>query len=369
MLWIISLLREPFIKKTITEEVPFVVICMPIHNEEKVIWEKLTSLNQLIYPRDKLKILIGSDCSTDKSNQLIEQFDSWTFAHEIIQFKERQGKPQMVNNLVELSNKTVPEAKIILLTDASVFLSDTTLLKMMELFSDSRVGLVDSKLIGLSKSGNIGASESFYLKWENRIKELESNNFGALAGPFGGCFAFRRNLFKPIPRNFMVDDFFIALIILSQNYACLHCKDALTYEGTSEELAEEIRRKRRIGSGNMQNLAYFKNWLIPPRTLAAWCIFSHKVLRWISPILMLISLIAASIYLLQVNIILFYTLLSFMVLTVMISVLASNNTQILKIPVLRHIIYFVCMNFALLQGFYNYITGIKSNVWQPTKRY
>ncbi|MCK5463763.1 MAG: glycosyltransferase, partial [Bacteroidales bacterium] len=59
---------------TLTDVLPFVSIIMAVHNEEKVISEKFQSLYDTGYPGDRFELLVGSDGSSDKTNDILEEF-------------------------------------------------------------------------------------------------------------------------------------------------------------------------------------------------------------------------------------------------------------------------------------------------------
>lgn len=105
-----------------------------------------------------------------------------------------------------------------------------------------------------------------------------------MIGPFGGFYALRKNLYQLIPENFLVDDFFICMNVLKQNFKSIADPDAIAYEEVSEDWKQEYKRKARISAGNFQNLIHFENLLLRFNS-TSFCFFSHKVLRWLGPFL------------------------------------------------------------------------------------
>src|SRR5689334_14043502 len=53
---------------------PSVSIILAVHNEERVLAQCIESVTTLDYPRDRIEILIGSDGSTDTTNDLLQRF-------------------------------------------------------------------------------------------------------------------------------------------------------------------------------------------------------------------------------------------------------------------------------------------------------
>jgi cellulose synthase/poly-beta-1,6-N-acetylglucosamine synthase-like glycosyltransferase len=345
------------------EEFPFISVLIAAFNEEYVIESKIESLLKSDYPPERMEILVGSDASTDTTNQILKQLNE---AHPMIQvrlFKERTGKPGVVNQLAESAR-----GEILVITDANVIVDTNTLSEIVRRFKPERVGLVDTRMINtMLKKDGISHQEKFYISREVKIKQHESLLWGSMMGPFGGCYAVRKSLYTPVPDYFLVDDFYINMSVLKQGYHCISNIDARVYEDGSNNLGEEFRRKKRISAGNYQNLSEFGSLLFSRSPGVAFSFLSHKVIRWIVPFLVLITL-SISIYLSpQSPIYLLLTLLQLAVIAIPLIDYLLRKIKIHSLP-LRFISHFVLMNLALLAGFFKYIGGIKNNVWQPTKR-
>ena len=142
---------------------------------------------------------------------------------------------------------------------------------------------------------------------------------------------------------------------------------AICYEDIPNEMKDEFRRKVRISSGNFQNLSRMKLFLLNPFHAAGFCFISHKYLRWITPLFILVSLVCS--YLLMSNSVIFKILFFGELGLLLIPFLDYFLKKIkLNIKLIRFISYFTMMNLALIIGYVNYRKGIKSGVWKPTKR-
>ena len=345
------------------EKLPRVSVLIAAYNEEEVLERKIRSVLEGEYPEDRLEILVGSDASTDGTNLLLERLAG---DHPRIRpyfFEKRTGKPGVINRLV---NDAAGE--ILVITDANVLLDTDTLGAMMAPFGEPEVGLVDSMMINthLRKDG-ISRQERFYISREVQIKHNESLIWGAMMGPFGGCYAVRRSLFRPVPGHFLVDDFYINMSVLRQGSKCISNTGARVYEDVSNDLWEEFRRKKRISAGNFQNLKAFGSMLVKGPPGVPFCFFSHKVLRWLVPFLVIITL-STSLWLGgEKGIYRVLAMLQLAVLALPVIDLFLRKIKIHALP-LRFISHFVWMNVALFAGFIRFLGGIKSNVWQPTRR-
>ncbi len=346
-----------------SETLPTLSIVIAAHNEEKVLREKLDSILQSAYPQDLIEILIGIDASSDLSALIAEEYQSKFAACQVFVFKERQGKIKIVNALV-------PKAQhaIIVLTDANVLFTEQTLMQLQAPFIDPLIGLVDTtmKHYGLKNTG-ISVPESAYIAGEVLLKEAEGKLWGAMMGPFGGCFAFRKRCFEKIPEHFLVDDFYINMICIEKGLRCVTQTEAIVLEDVSNDLLIEFKRKIRISSGNFQNLRRF--WpLLFKFNWVSFTFFSHKVLRWILPVL----LIAMTLQIMQKHTqSWFYELLYFGLLLIPIAFVVDylSRQRGVHLVWLRFVIHFISMNIALLIGLFRFFGGIRSSVWQPTKRH
>ena len=342
---------------------PRITVIIAAYNEEEVIEEKFHSIIQGSYPTDRLEVLIGSDASTDSTNSILERLSKAHNNLRIFLFDKRTGKPGIVNSLVEKSN-----GEILVLTDANVMLESDTLSALVAPFSDPDTGLVDTRMINKQhKKEGISRQEKYYISREVKIKYQESLLWGTMMGPFGGCYAVRKSLYKPVPSNFLVDDFYINMWVLQQGARCISNIEARVYEDVSNDQREEFRRKKRISAGNFQNLATFGRLLFSGRSGISFCFLSHKVIRWFVPILVLLSF--GTSLTLGLNHPLYLVLAAVHLLVFILPVIDHilRKIHIHTIP-LRFISHFVLMNVALMAGLFRYIGGIRSNVWQPTRR-
>lgn len=344
------------------EDLPLVSIIIAAHNEEALIRDKIISVFNSNYPKNKIEVLVGSDCSTDNTNKLVGELSNKFLNLQLIEFKIRSGKISIVNQLVKKAKND-----LIIMTDANVLFDKQTIFELVKHFKNSTIGLVDSKMqnIGIKKDG-ISFQEKTYISSEVSVKQGESLLWGAMMGPFGGCFAFRKNLWGEIPSHFLVDDFYLNMLILEKGFKSINEPKALVFEDVSNNLKDEFNRKIRISTGNFQNLFHFKHLLFD-FSWVAFVFFSHKVLRWFTPFLILIILLILP-FLVEKENIYFYFLIgisicfSLVIIDIMLKSVKINSW------ILRFLTHFTLMNCALFIGFLKYTKGVKSSVWEPTKR-
>lgn len=345
-------------------DLPFISIIIAAFNEESVIGEKIQSVLNSNYPKEKLEILVGSDASVDQTIPVVHKLSETEPLIRYFDFSERRGKPSVVNDLVHHA-----KGDILVLTDANVFFSADTIPGLARHFKNPEIGLVDTHMVnmGLKKEG-ISYQEKAYISREVKIKHLESLTWGTMMGPFGGCYAIRREDFSDIPPHSLVDDFYINMKVLEKGKKAVNELNAVVYEDVSNDLRAEFRRKIRIATGNFQNLRRFGHMLWPPLSGTAFAFLSHKVIRWFGPVFLIIALLA-NIQLVSRHWVYIVTLSGQLFLMFGVPTLDWLFKKVnIHIAPLRLVVHFYSMNLALLIGMFRYIKGVKSGVWKPTPR-
>ena len=364
LLWLLATDKKPVYKTySSSDNLPIVSVIMAAHNEEQVLEQKIASIMQTHYPADRFEVIVGSDCSTDRTNEIL-QLAANTYPNlSFIDFKERQGKVAIMNNLVDRA-----KGEILISTDANVLLDPLTIFELVKYFKDDSIGLVDSQMVnkGLKRTG-ISIQENVYITHEVMIKYREGLLWGTMMGPFGGCYAIRKEHFTKPPVNFLVDDFYISMKVLEKDKKCINALEALATEDVSNKISQEFKRKVRIGMGNFQNLKEFKNLLWPLHKPIAFAFLSHKVIRWFGPLIMLFAF-ALSVFLSFSSF--FFKIMVVIQLGIILLSLVDVLLKSIKIHILplRFATHFLTMNLALLVGLIKHIKGVQSNVWQPTQR-
>ena len=348
---------------------PPVFVLMAAHNEEDVLEEKLAGLAAQDYP-GPMVFHVGSDCSTDRTNEILKNWSARDPRFRAAFFTSRQGKPNIINQLAATAGKE----GVFVLTDASVMLRHDTISALVHpMANDPRIGVVDATMVQTGgKAEGIGGAEATYINREVAIKRAEGQRWGAMIGPFGGCWAIRAEAFKPVPGNFLVDDFFLCMAAYEAGWQGISSKEAIVYEGVGQSIKDEFRRKVRISSGNWQNLVRFRHlWWPPFKNSLAFAFFSHKILRWWTPFFVLTGTICVLLLLLTLGN--HWATPLFALLLGLVPALAAADFALaalgIHLRVLRGLRYFLAMNAALMVGFFRYLTGIQSNVWQPTQRH
>lgn len=332
---------------------PTVGVVFAAYNESAIIEAKIRSIYQTNYPVHLLSVWIGSDLSTDGTDDIIRKLQSEFPRLHLHVNQSRSGKSATINTLVDRT-----EADVIIATDANILFTEETIEQLIRPIALEKAAAVAGNLT-YSNGGvlnSTAANEKAYLSIENSIRRAESRKHGICFGMEGGLYSMKKSLWQPIPPNTFMEDFFQTVQLIARNETVLFNESAIGIEDVSTSLREEYKRKIRISIGNWQNLIRFYPLILKKPYPFGILFLFHKVLRWLTPHLYLIALIAG---LLDVY------WFSFAILLVG---LPLSQFILLAFGIATPLTYFYTMNAALFVGFFRYLKGVKSSVWQPTKR-
>jgi len=182
---------------------PLVSFIVAAHNEESAIADKLRNVLASDFPRRQMEVLIGSDGSSDRTEEIVRKFRADGVG--LISFPQQQGKSAMQNRLVAAAS-----GEVLVFTDADSLLAPDSLGLLLENFADPGVGIVTSHPRYLNGTATaVAENESLYFRYEGWLRERESAQ-GLLAMASGPLFAMRRPLWRPLDPN-LGDDFVLPL--------------------------------------------------------------------------------------------------------------------------------------------------------------
>lgn len=343
--------RKPKLPELPTQ-LPRVSILFAAYNEEKVLSEKLESILATDYPNNLIEIIVGSDMSNDRTDDIVDKFHARFGNVHLFRTKRRSGKSAIMNELAKMA-----KGELIIATDANIIFTPQTITELVKPFAMAKIGAVAGTLTYAQGVQNAtSTSEASYLSLENKIRQAESNHFGYCLGMEGGLYAIRKGLWSSIPQNTFMEDFFQTMMLLKNGWQIHYSSEAIGIEDISTSIQEEYRRKIRISIGNFQNLSRFSHLIVVRPFPIGTTFVLHKVLRWTTPLLALMALLSGM-----------FTPYWPYLTTVLFLVPVSQILWIKVFPP-NALAYFCTMNLGLLVGFFKYLGGIKTSVWQPTKR-
>lgn len=341
--------RMPGVNDTIS-------LLVAVYNESDILVKKIQNLRDISADSNDLEILIGSDGSTDGTNELLQSCALPNLKVEL--FPNRRGKAAVLNDLFAIAS-----GKIIVLSDANTFFDRNTVQKLVCHFQDSTVGAVTGELRLESDHTSLsGLGEVSYWTYENMIKRRESDILTTL-GATGAVYAMRRELFTPLPTEKVVmDDFLIALNIIKQGYRVRYEPGALAYERSTGTVEGEFKRKVRIGAANFHGMTEFFQLLHPRHGFVAFALWSHKIIRWCVPFF-LIAMFSCSVLLNEQS--LFFHRVVMVELVFAGAAVGGFLCEKFRLPIgiLSFPYYFLAMNAALFVGFIKFLLGRQRPTW------
>ena len=334
---------------------PSVEVILIVRNVAPIINEKIESLFALDYPENKFKIIIISDNSTDDTVSIINQLNNSSI--RCIDNKDKSSKSAGLNQAIALS-----DAEILLLTDARQKHEPSSLKHLVAHFSDSTIGAVSGELILIDPETNeFSKGMDAYWRYEKFIRGLESD-IDSVAGVTGAIYAMRREYYQPIPAETLLDDVLIPMNLVMNSRKVKFESKAIAYDVPSDDLSREKIRKTRTLAGNWQLLELNPSLLNPLKNPIWFQFISHKILRLITPMLLLLILIS-NFYILSDSII--YALFFVGQVVAYGLVFVSDFFPILKSfkPLKIWRSFLVLMWFTWL-GFWSFITRQHLAIWK-----
>jgi cellulose synthase/poly-beta-1,6-N-acetylglucosamine synthase-like glycosyltransferase len=338
---------------------PNITVLITAYNEEKAIRHKLQNTLAIDYPKDKLEILVASDGSTDKTDEIVREFSGEGV--KIFRQEGRVGKTITQNNAVELA-----KGEIILFSDATSDYQADVLRKMTPSFADEKIGCVAGKLIYIDKErSGVGKGAKSYWSYETFIKESESRAC-SLIGASGCLYAVRKSAYKPMYAE-ACSDFLIATVLYEQGLRTVYEPNAICTEETNKRTDKEMQMRVRVISQTFTDLWRNLSMLNPFKSgFYAIELISHKVFRYAVPVFLFCLLISSAF--LAVSSV-FFTVCLILQFGFYLSALiawllekSGKSPRILAIP-----LYFVLTNLASLIGFYKFLRGEHYARWEPIR--
>jgi cellulose synthase/poly-beta-1,6-N-acetylglucosamine synthase-like glycosyltransferase len=329
---------------------PVAIVCS-LYNEEKVIARKIENFYRLDY--GDVELYLGLDGCTD--NTMAEIRRAVRDDRVKVFSYPRGGK---VSVLIALLNEV--HQPFVVMTDANSMFRPDAVTRLMERMKEG-VGVICGRLVLADEAGQSG--EGIYWRIETFIKKVESD-FGSVIGANGAIYLFRRELFEPLPPNTINDDFSISMRIYERGHAVVYAQDAIAEEQLVTSDAEEFRRHVRDAAGHFRAMAYLWRLLNPFRGKRFFFYFSHRVLRWAVPFLLLIALVS--------NAFLAVEYPTYRVILALhcagYALMAAVHFMGIRWKPLYIPYYFMLVNAAILLGFFKNTLGLQKTAWESTRR-
>ncbi|MEM9858922.1 MAG: glycosyltransferase family 2 protein [Bacteroidota bacterium] len=343
------------------EDLPSVSLIIACYNEADLLHEKVKNTLELKYPKDRLKIIFVTDGSNDGSDALLKQYEGIEVFHK----NERAGKLAAVNRVMDHV-----KTPIVAFCDANTYLNEHAMFNLVRHYKDEKVGAVagEKTIYQGDKENAASSGEGAYWKYESALKKMDSE-LCTVVGAAGELFSVRTELFEKVDHSIIIEDFYLSMRIVQKGYRTVYEPGAYAMETGSASVKEEEKRKVRIAAGGIQSIVklsgllnFFKYGIITFQYV------SHRVLRWTLTPLLLPIVLVFNVFLYDTHIIynvILYAQIGFYLLSFLGYLLQGKKVRFKSIFIPY---YFTFMNWAVYQGFFKYIRGQQSAVWEKAKR-
>lgn len=343
-------------KKDITPKVTFLITA---YNEEKNIAQKLENTLSLDYPKGKLEILVASDGSTDRTEEIVKGFAQKGV--RLLRVEGRVGKTATQNAAIKAAT-----GEIVIFSDATTTYEKNNIKNIVRNYADPAVGAVSGRYEYFNPTGAaIGTGNILFWKYENLIKSSQTR-IKTISGCCGCIYSVRKKAYEPLPPD-IISDLCEPLKILEKGYRIVFEPDAVAYEETTEKVGEEFKMRIRVISRGMRGLFYMKKLFNPFKfPFIAFQLFSHKILRWLIPFFM-IGILLSNLFLLDRT---FYKItMALQAAFYAMAVIAWLGEKAhLKLKIFSIPLYFSTVNIASLVSLYKTLKGFKAVTWETVRK-
>lgn len=361
LLWILSLL---FSKKQTTHvtniEGISVAVVIAAYNEENSIADCLDAILASELNGVTLQIFVGSDGSTDETNAIVQEYERYFPSVTLLPFP-RGGKNKTLNKTFEQINHSL--YPFVVLVDADIRVQKNTIQQLLDKFTDNRVGAVLARRTHSEindSNSTVIMSEGVYHSLEVFIQKIESKIWSTV-NTFGPCYALRTRLFTPIPSLAVCDDFFITSSVNLQHKCVVLAENAQVVEVRDRSVQRDFKRRIRTVSGGLATIASIPSILNPFSKWIGFFMWSHKMLRWFTPLYLILILVTS--FLIETSFFSLYFIafeLSILFLSLLLFYLEDKVEIPSKIKIFG---YFFSLNIAMIVGITEFLQGKATSIW------
>jgi len=361
----------PFQSRTSGISDPSITLLITAYNEEAVIKKKIENSLRLDYPRDRLQIIVAADGSSDRTPEIVGKFHERGV--ELTHTSLRDGKLAAINRAIAQAR-----GDIVIFSDANNMYDPDAVRTLIAPFSDPTVGATTGAKLIIQDGSELSGAEGIYWQYESWIKTNETI-LGTCTSSVGEILAIRRELYNPPPIHIINDDYYIVLDLIKRGLRVFYVPEARSFEYISATARDEMVRRTRMNTGKYQ--AIFMSYRLLPfnRPVLLWQIISHKYFRAFLPF-GFIGALVTNIFLVLLQRDTSTSLLglslpyawAFLFMQLFFYLLAALGNLVKVQGLLGRLIYLpaylVNSNIAILRGFYGFISGTQTNIWERVRR-
>jgi cellulose synthase/poly-beta-1,6-N-acetylglucosamine synthase-like glycosyltransferase len=360
LMWLLTRHRGLGLAQADPEVWPEITITVPCYNEERVIAATLDSLLELEYPAERRHILVVSDASTDRTDEIVRGYASRGV--HLVRLPVRGGKTVAENTA---GRHIIGD--IVVSTDATIRIAPDGLKKLIRVFQDPRIGVASGRDQSVSRADQeSNQAESGYVSYEMWVRSLETRR-GSIIGASGCFYAIRRHLYSVLFPNALSRDFASALLAVENGYRAVSVDEAVCLVPRTRSLRAEYRRKVRTMARGLETLWYKRRAIWRSGGWFAFGLLSHKLARWLVFLLQPLGLVGLGILAVQSG--WAAGLLAAVVICIALGVIALTLPEGTRVPRSLAIFGFVLgAQVAGLVAWKEALSRELNPIWEPTRR-
>ncbi len=339
---------------------PSVTLIISAYNEEECIGRKLRNALALDYPADRLEVLVVSDCSDDRTDEIVHSYAARGI--RLLRLSKRMGKTLGLNRAVSQA-----KGEFLVFSDANTMYESDAITKLVRHFQNPRIGYVVGQARYTSGKSSSARSEGFYWRYETAIKKLESHANSVVGGD-GAIYSIRRHLYWPLLRTDL-NDFVNPLQIIRAGYVGVYDPEAAATEDAGASFDQEFHRKVRIVARGWNAVKRVREVVNPLRFgFFSFQIISHKILRWLTPIFLFfcftscLALALMGYHLYVVPLVLQLVVLLLAYAHVLLSRATRREWKVFYVAY-----YWLLVNWASFLGTIEFVLGRVPATWDPIR--
>ncbi len=338
---------------------PSLSVLIAAYNEEASIGRKIRETLAAEYPAGKLEIIVVSDGSTDRTDEIVKSFAGSRV--RLLRITDRRGKTHAQNEgAKECRNE------VIVFSDATTVYHPKALLYLACNYEDPRVGAVSGRYKYFDPEGQspTGWGSIVFWNYENLIKKLQSRIW-TITGCSGCIYSVRRDLYTPLDDD-VISDLVQPLHVVKKGRRVIFEDRALAYEETTKSAGEEFGMRVRVVTRGIRGVLSVPELLEPwKHGWASFQLLSHKVLRWMVPFFLILLFASSALLANRSAIRCLFLLQALFYVFGLLSVLVPLHRQWkpLGVP-----LYFCTLNAAALFSVIELFRGRKYVVWETVRK-
>lgn len=337
---------------------PFLSVLITAYNEHSSIRRKVENTLEADYPPERLEVVVASDGSSDGTDEIVRAIEDPRV--KLVRVEGRRGKTRAQNEAVKCCN-----GEVIIFSDATTIYHPLSLRYLAANYKDPRVGAVSGRYQYFDAKGTspTGMGTITFWNYENLIKRFQSN-VKTISGCCGCIYSVRKSVYTNLADD-VISDLVQPLHVIKKGFRVVFEERALAFEETTQSAREEFQMRVRVVTRGMRGILSVPELLQPwKHPWVSFQLISHKVLRWLVGVFLLVLLISNAFLVAQLF---FAVTMGLQACFYAAALLALVPPLHKRWKVLGMPLYFCLLNVAAVVSLGEILRGRKYVVWETVR--